>query len=93
MHAGLPQKLATRHDDLVSPHATPYHAWYRVDHVIYGTELLRVRQQHMRHGQRAGFAIGAQSGILDGFKIDDMGETKNAADHLASAEAEHVGKQ
>src|SRR5258708_22906096 len=47
----------------------------------------------MRHGERAGFAIGAQSRILDGFKVDNMGETKNSADHLASAEAEHVGEQ
>jgi hypothetical protein len=56
-------------------------------------ELLWVRQQQMRHGQRAGFAIGAQGGILDALKVDDMGETQDAADHLASAEAEHIRKE
>src|SRR5258706_4317491 len=71
----------------------PCHARHGVDHVINGTELLRMRQQNMRHRQRTGFAIGAHSGILNGFEVDDMGETKYTADHLASAEAEHVGKQ
>src|SRR5476649_838710 len=72
---------------------TPYHARYGVEHVINRMELLGMRQQHMCHGQRAGFAIPAQSGIADAFKVDNMGETKDAADHLASTEAEHVGKQ
>src|ERR1700736_5473850 len=72
---------------------TPHHAGYRVDHVVDRMELLWVRQQHKRHRQRAGLAIGTQSCILDAFKVDDMGETKDAADHLARAEAEHVGKQ
>ena len=29
-------------------------------------------------------------GILDALKVDDVGETEDAADHLASAEAEHI---
>jgi hypothetical protein len=55
-------------------------------------ELLRVCQQQMRHGERAGFAISAQGSILDAFKVDHVRETKDAANHLAGAEAEHIRK-
>src|ERR1700693_3314689 len=70
----------------------PHHARYGVDHVIDGMKLLWERQQYMRHRQCTGFAIGAHSGILDAFKVDDMGESKDAADHFARGETEHVGK-
>ena len=68
------------------------HAAGRVDHVLDRMELLWLRQKQMCHGQRAGLAVGAPRGILDALKVDDMGETQDAADHLAGAEAEHVRK-
>jgi hypothetical protein len=65
---------------------------HRLDHVLDGMELLWARQQQMRHGQRAGFAIGARGSVLNALKVADMGETQDAADHLASAKAEHIRK-
>src|SRR5665213_1220701 len=69
-----------------------YHVRYCVDYVINRMKLIWMRQQCVRHSQRAGFTSAAHSRILNGIKINDMGETENAANHLACAEAEHVGE-
>src|SRR5260221_13771019 len=47
----------------------PYHARHRVGPVVNRIELLGMRQQHLRHRQRAGLASSAQTGILDAFKV------------------------
>src|ERR1700730_14383513 len=69
------------------------HAGYDVDNVVDRFESLRIREKQASQVQCAGFAISAQTSIYNALKVDDMREADDAADHLAGAEAEHVGKQ
>jgi len=67
---------------------TPHYARYYIYHVINAAELLCMCQQHVRHGERAGFRICARRDVLDGFKVDDVRKVKDTANHLACADAE-----
>src|SRR5258707_10762058 len=68
-------------------------AGYGVDNVVDRFECFRIREKQASQAQCAGFAIGAQTSICNALKVDHMREADDAADHLAGAEAEHVGKQ
>src|ERR1700738_4274452 len=69
------------------------HGGHGVDNVVDRFELLWIRKKHASQVQCAGFAIGAQTSIYNALKVDYLREAANAADHLAGAKAEHVGKQ